>query len=81
MEKLNYYAGEEWSVNDSMSTAEINEIVSDIANGKVVGISDGSFKEGYGNDAWIIENESGTQKITGQVLVPGVFLRAKCISK
>ena len=53
------------------TTVCIDDIVADIANGKSVGVSDGSFKDEGGTAAWIIENEAGTQRIMGTVEVPG----------
>lgn len=52
-------------------TAEINEVVQDIQSGTAVGVSDGSFKDGFGTLSWILENASGSQRIMGNVLIPG----------
>ena len=53
------------------TTESIDEIVADIANSKAVGVSDDSFKDVIRTAAWIIENEKGTQRIMGTVIVPG----------
>lgn len=39
---------------------DINEIVEDIANRTAVGVNDGSFKDEFGTDSWVIENSSGS---------------------
>ena len=45
--------------------------IADITNGTAIGVSDGSFKDQFGTASWVIENARGTQRITGNVLIPG----------
>ena len=71
MSVLKLRKGEQWALNNMQTTVCIDEIVRDIADGKAVGVSDGSFKDEGGTAAWIIENELGTQRIMGVALVPG----------
>ena len=71
IECLHKRIGETWAVHDVKTSVDIDEIVDDIANGTAVGVSDGSFKEEFGTTSWVIENASGTQRIMGNVLVPG----------
>ena len=71
MEVLGLREGEQWALHNLKTTECIDDIVKDIANGKAVGISDGSFKDEGGTAAWILENEQGTQRIMGTVVVPG----------
>ena len=52
-------------------TAAIDEIIKDIEAGTVVGVSDGSVKDKFGTASWILENASGSQRIMGNVLIPG----------
>ena len=63
--------GEQWAIQQLLTTTDIDEIVQDIAKGTAVGVSDGSFKDEAGTAAWIIENERGTQRIMGKTIVPG----------
>ena len=71
MEVLSLREGEQWALHNLKTTECIDDIVMDIATGKAVGVSDGSFKDEAGTAAWIIENELGTQRIMGTVVVPG----------
>ena len=43
--------GEQWALNNMQTTTCIDEIVRDIACGKAVGVSDGSFKDEGGTAA------------------------------
>ena len=52
-------------------TEEIDEIIEDIIRGTAIGVSDGSFKDEFGTASWAIENESGTQRINGDGIIPG----------
>lgn len=54
-----------------VTTAAIDEIVKDILNGTAVGVSDGSFKDEFGTASWIQESTRDTQRIMGNVLIPG----------
>ena len=63
--------GEQWAALDVLMTPGINSLVEDIKNGTAIGVSDGSFKDEFGTAAWVIENVEGTQRIMGNVLVPG----------
>ena len=54
-----------------MATDDIDEIIADITNGTAIGVSDGSFKDQFGTASWVIENARGTQRITGNGLIPG----------
>ena len=74
MEVLSLRKGEQWALHNLKTTECIDDIVKDIANGKAVGVSDGSFKDEAGTAAWILENEAGTQRIMGNVVVPGYGL-------
>ena len=71
MQSLQQRKGETWAVQEVKTSREINEIVDDIANGTAVGVSDGSFKDEFGTASWVIENASGSQRIMGNVIVPG----------
>jgi len=42
-----------------------------IAQGTALAVSDGSFKDGRGVVAWMIEGPTANNKITGACLVPG----------
>ena len=66
--------GEQWALKEILTTDCIDEIVRDINKGTAVAVSDGSFKGMGGTAAWIIENESGSQRIMGVVNVPGTVL-------
>jgi hypothetical protein len=68
---LDIREGEQWALKEILTTESITEIVRDIENGTAVAVSDGSYKDNGGTAAWIIENKSGTQRIVGQVNVPG----------
>ena len=71
MQCVDQHTGEWWALMDIMCTESIDEIISDIIKGTAVAVSDSSFKDERGTDAWIIENASGTQRLLGKVLVPG----------
>ena len=71
MKAIDQRRGEQWAVQNIHTTLKINEIIRDIGQGTAVAISDGSFKDEAGTAAWIIENESGTQRMMGYVMVPG----------
>ena len=73
IQSLHKRIGETWAVHDVKTSVDIDEIVDDIANGTAVGVSDGSFKEEFGTASWVIENANGTQRIMGNVLVPGLL--------
>ena len=60
-----------WALRDVLATDDIDEIIADITNGTAIGVSDGSFKDQFGTASWVIENARGTQRITGNVLIPG----------
>ena len=51
-----------------------DEIIRDIENGTAVAVSDGSFKGMGGTAAWIVDNSSGSQRIMGNVNIPGTVL-------
>ena len=59
-----------WALRDVLATDDIDEIIADITNGTAIGVSDGSFKDQFGTASWVIENARGTQRITGNVLIP-----------
>ena len=63
--------GERWALNNIVMTEEIDEIIEDIIKGTAIGVSDGSFKDEFGTASWAIENESGTQRINGDGIIPG----------
>lgn len=69
--ELDAREGEQWASIGVIMTAGINEIVRDIESGTAVGVSDGYFKDGFGTVSWILENTSGSQRIMGNVLIPG----------
>jgi len=52
-------------------SGEVHEIVKAIENGKVIAVSDRSFKMGHGAAAWTIEGYTANNKITRACLVPG----------
>ena len=74
MQSLDEREGEQWALNELLTTDSISDIVKDIENGTAVAVSDGSFKRNGGTAAWIIENHTGTQRIMGNVNVPGTVL-------
>ena len=74
MDVLSLRKGEPWALHNMKTTECVDGIVKDIANGRAVGVSDGSFKDEAGTAAWILENEAGTQRIMGNVVVPGYRL-------
>jgi len=53
-----------------VTTSGIDEIVQDILDITVVGVSDGSFKEEVDTAFWIFEMASDTQRIMGILLIP-----------
>ena len=71
MNELSKLKGEQWALRDIMMTESIDNIVTDIAAGTAVAVSDGSYKDSKGTASWIVENASGTQRIVGRVVVPG----------
>ncbi len=42
-----------------------------IRNCTAVAVSDGSFKEGYGTAAWVIEGETEDSQLLGRIIAPG----------
>ena len=71
LEAFNEKEGEDWAVMGVVMTREIDEIIEDIRNGTELGVSNGSFKNLFGTASWVIENASGSQRILGNVLIPG----------
>ena len=63
--------GERWALQNIQMTDNIDEIVNDLSKGTAIGVSDGSFKDRFGTASWVIENESGTQRINGDCIIPG----------
>ena len=70
-QELDDNEGEQWASMRVVMTAEIDEIIRDIGAGTAVGVSDGSFKDEFGTASWIVKNASGSQRIMGNVLIPG----------
>ena len=60
-----------WAVKHVTVTPSIDNIVQDIKTQTLVGVSDGSFKDGIGTASFIIENLKGTERIVGLIDVPG----------
>ena len=71
IQRLHKRAGEQWALQQMLTTESIDEIIRDLVNGTAVAVSDGSYKDKAGTACWIIENASGTQRIMGLVNVPG----------
>lgn len=59
------------SLRDAMATADVDEMIHDIAKGTALGATDGSFKGEFGAASWVIENAKGSQRITGNILISG----------
>ena len=70
-QELDNKDGEQWASMGVVITAAIDEIIRDIEAGTAVGVNDGSFKHELGTAPWILENASGSQRIMGNVLIPG----------
>ena len=63
--------GHKWAARVVYRTPSISSILQDIRDGKVIGVSDGSFKDKLGTACWILEDASGSERIVGLVEVPG----------
>ena len=70
-EDLENMKGNRWAIKQVTTTNSIDSIVQDIQTGTLVGVSDGSFKDGIGTACFIIENLQGTERIIGVIDVPG----------
>ncbi len=46
-------------------------IATAIRNCEAIAVSDGSFKDGYGTAAWVLEGGDCRGRIVGQVIAPG----------
>ena len=68
---LNNLKGNKWAAKQVTTTPSIDNIMQDLEKGTLVGVSDGSYKEGIGTASYIIENLSGTERIIGLIEVPG----------
>lgn len=54
-----------------VETTAIDDIVNDVLNVAAEGVSDDTFKDKFGTVSWILGNTSGSQRIMGNVLIPG----------
>ena len=62
---------ESWAVRSVIATDSIDGIVQSLKDGTAIGVSDGSFKSRFGTACYIIENETGDERIVGLIDVPG----------
>ena len=68
IEVLEVKVGKKCATMNILTSREINEIVEDQMKGTVVVEIDCSYKDEFSTTAWIIENESETQKLVGRFL-------------
>ena len=60
-----------WAVSTLFSTHEGHLIAEAIRRGKAIAVSDGSYKEGFGTSAFVIESLSTGQRVKGCNIAPG----------
>jgi hypothetical protein len=61
----------QWSLSDFILTDDGLTIAQAIRDGTAIGISDGSFKDGFGMTPWVLEVSSPRHRIRGDNIVPG----------
>jgi hypothetical protein len=62
----------QWDLRDINLTDDGLTIAHAIDDGTAIGISDGSFKDGFGTASWVLEGSSPRQRIRGDKnIVPG----------
>jgi hypothetical protein len=64
-------ATERWCTEWIDTVDEGKAISEAIRNNCAIAVSDGSFQEGYGMAAWVIEGEEEKGRITGRIIAPG----------
>ena len=69
--KIKALQGDRWSAREVMMTQSIDGILDSLRDGTAVGVSDGSYKDNFGTACWILENNTGTERIVGLIDVPG----------
>jgi hypothetical protein len=63
--------GMTWAFEDVQIVEDGRTIAAAILNGTCIGVSDGSFKDGFGTAAWVLEGSDSTGRIRGNATVPG----------
>jgi hypothetical protein len=64
-------SNERWCVDNLHYTDEGQLIAEAIKNGDAIAVSDGSFKDGFGTAAYVIETDYCRGRMTGKVITPG----------
>ncbi len=62
----------QWSVRNLKSSDNGELIAKAITEGTAIAVCDGSYKEGKGSSAWVLEGASPTGRIIGSNLLPGI---------
>jgi hypothetical protein len=62
----------QWSVKNFKSSDNGELIAKAITEGTAIAVCDGSYKEGKGSSAWVLEGASPTGRIIGSNLPPGI---------
>jgi hypothetical protein len=60
-----------WATQLIYQEEEINEIIQDLGKGDGIAVSDGSYKDGRGTAAIVLEGAQEGKRITTEVMVPG----------
>ncbi len=63
--------GERWCINSTQMEDDGLTIATAIKSCTATAVSDGSFKDGYGTAAWVLEGTDSSGRIVGQVIAPG----------
>lgn len=61
--------GERWCINHIQMEDEGLTLATAIKNHNAIAVSDGSFKDGYGTAAWVLEGIDNRGRIVGQVII------------
>jgi hypothetical protein len=61
----------QWALRDINLADDGLTIAQAIRDGTAIGISDGSFKDGFGTASWVLEGLSPRHRIRGDNIVPG----------
>jgi hypothetical protein len=61
-----------WSISSCTATDDGEEIAEAIKAGTTIAVSDGSFQDGKGTSAWVIEGNTSNNQISGSNFTPGL---------
>jgi len=61
----------EWAL-DLTVQGNLNQLLREVTHGSGLGVSDGSYRDGRGAAAWVVEGCDGRNRLLGQICTPGL---------